>query len=315
MNEENDNTPLVSVIVITYNSSKFVLETLESVKRQTYQNIELIVSDDCSTDNTFEICFNWIEKHQNRFIRTKAITTEKNTGISPNCNRGVKVSAGKWLKLIAGDDILCENAISDYIAAINREKSKTISFIFGGCQYIRNGIVEQIVLFPDSTFKTKSARCQFISLITKGNQIHGPTSFMRYNALKYLDYFDEEIPLSEDWPLWIKATKNNFKLHFIDTVVAYYRIHEHGIFSKTLVNIPYDKRLNKAVNQIRRKYILPNLVREKKFFQAYHNWLVLKKETVVNSTYRLVYKMLLITSPIFIKNIIYRQSSNLWRRI
>ncbi len=57
-----DLNPLVSIIVITYNSSKYVLETLESAKAQTYQNIELIVSDDGSTDNTIEICKIWIEK-------------------------------------------------------------------------------------------------------------------------------------------------------------------------------------------------------------------------------------------------------------
>ncbi|MDR0890977.1 MAG: glycosyltransferase [Endomicrobium sp.] len=54
-----ENNPLVSVCVITYNSSKYVLETLESIKTQTYQNIELIVSDDCSTDDTVEVCENY----------------------------------------------------------------------------------------------------------------------------------------------------------------------------------------------------------------------------------------------------------------
>lgn len=53
--------PLVSVIVITYNSSKYVLETLNSVAAQTYDNIELIISDDCSKDNTVEICRNWLK--------------------------------------------------------------------------------------------------------------------------------------------------------------------------------------------------------------------------------------------------------------
>lgn len=53
--------PLVSVIVITYNSSKYVLETLNSVAAQTYDNIELIISDDCSVDNTVEICRNWLK--------------------------------------------------------------------------------------------------------------------------------------------------------------------------------------------------------------------------------------------------------------
>ncbi|MBR5577209.1 MAG: glycosyltransferase [Bacteroidaceae bacterium] len=52
----------VSIVVITYNSSKYVLETLESVKAQDYPNIELIVSDDRSTDNTFELVNQWIEE-------------------------------------------------------------------------------------------------------------------------------------------------------------------------------------------------------------------------------------------------------------
>ena len=68
--------PLVSIIVITYNSSKYVLETLESAKAQTYQNIELIVSDDCSTDNTVEICQNGSKTKNDLFVM-KLITVEK----------------------------------------------------------------------------------------------------------------------------------------------------------------------------------------------------------------------------------------------
>ena len=56
--------PLVSIIVITYNSAKYVLETLESAKNQTYQNIELIISDDCSIDNTVDICTRWLNENK-----------------------------------------------------------------------------------------------------------------------------------------------------------------------------------------------------------------------------------------------------------
>ena len=56
----SQSLPLVSVVVITYNSAKFVIETLESVKSQTYKNIELIISDDCSTDDTVERCRLWL---------------------------------------------------------------------------------------------------------------------------------------------------------------------------------------------------------------------------------------------------------------
>ena len=59
-----NNNPLVSIIVITYNSAKFVLETLESAKAQTYQNIELIISDDGSTDNTVQICREWLKNNE-----------------------------------------------------------------------------------------------------------------------------------------------------------------------------------------------------------------------------------------------------------
>ena len=66
-------SPLVSVIVITYNSSKFVLETLESIYNQTYSNIELIISDDCSSDETINICQNWLYKNKNRFKNIELI--------------------------------------------------------------------------------------------------------------------------------------------------------------------------------------------------------------------------------------------------
>ena len=86
---ENKDTPLVSIIVITYNSSKYVLETLESAYNQTYQNIELIISDDCSTDDTVEVCKKWVDEHKDRFVRSEIITTPVNTGIPVNCNRGL----------------------------------------------------------------------------------------------------------------------------------------------------------------------------------------------------------------------------------
>ncbi len=87
---KNTEQLLVSIIVVTYNSSKYILETLESAKAQTYQNIELIVSDDCSTDNTVSICDRWLHENDFFFFRTKLITTTQNTGVAPNCNRGLR---------------------------------------------------------------------------------------------------------------------------------------------------------------------------------------------------------------------------------
>ena len=69
MSNTDVNNPLVSIIVVTYNSSLYVRETLESAKRQSYRNLELIVTDDASKDDTVKICREWIENNKNRFVR------------------------------------------------------------------------------------------------------------------------------------------------------------------------------------------------------------------------------------------------------
>ena len=120
--------PLVSIIVITYNSSKYLIETLESAKAQTYQNIELIISDDASQDDTVEICEKWIAVNGEQFVRTELVTATMNTGIAPNCNRGVNASKGEWVKLIAGDDILCDNCIESNVIFANSNMEHLVNF-------------------------------------------------------------------------------------------------------------------------------------------------------------------------------------------
>lgn len=103
--------PLVSVVVITYNSAKTVVETLDSIHGQTYGNIELIVSDDCSSDDTVSVVNGWVDTHRNRFTGVGMVTTGHNSGVSLNINRGVRGGSGKYLKVIAGDDKLKPEAI------------------------------------------------------------------------------------------------------------------------------------------------------------------------------------------------------------
>lgn len=75
--------PLISVVVITYNSSNTIIETLESISRQSYPNIELIISDDCSKDDTVNKAQNWINSNG---VKGLVITAVKNEGIPANVN-------------------------------------------------------------------------------------------------------------------------------------------------------------------------------------------------------------------------------------
>ena len=125
--------PLVSIAVVTYNSSKTVLETLDSIKEQTYPNIELIISDDCSKDNTVELCRGWVEKNKGRFVRVEILTVETNTGVSANFNRADAASRGEWGKPIAGDDLLLPNAIQEYVNYIIVHPDVVYVFANGKC--------------------------------------------------------------------------------------------------------------------------------------------------------------------------------------
>lgn len=224
MNLINNINPLVSIIVITYNSSKFVLETLESVRNQTYQNIELIISDDCSMDDTVEVCENWIKNNHNRFIRTEIITSNENKGISQNCNKGIGVARGEWIKLIAGDDILIETCLSQYITFID---NNDFNFIFSKTDFIYPkdymGIFKMKDHFENNYSKFNVSN-QYLELL-KFNFVPAATSFINLKKLKELGGFNENFPMMEDHPLWIKITKSGERLGFMNEYTTKYRIH------------------------------------------------------------------------------------------
>lgn len=218
-----EKNPLVSVVVITYNSSEYVIETLESIKRQTYKNIEIIITDDCSTDNTVELCHNWIHLNKNDFVNVCLILSEHNTGISPNCNRGFRKVSGTWVKSIAGDDILLDNCIEDNVNyVISHPESKAV---FSGMKsfYAIKG-QKKIIESLSVPFEFVNASCekQLKDLLIT-NVVFAPTAFVNYQTLKEVDFCDENYPYMEDYPLWIKFLTHKVRLNYFDRVTVMYR--------------------------------------------------------------------------------------------
>ena len=102
---------LVSVVVQAYNSADTIVRTLESVKAQDYEKIELIVTDDKSTDQTIEEVAAWLEKNQERFCQTQLVTAKVNTGIPGSNNRALRHVTGAYAEFLAADDCMAPNAI------------------------------------------------------------------------------------------------------------------------------------------------------------------------------------------------------------
>jgi len=225
----DQNNPLVSIIVITYNSVKYVVETLNSAINQTYRNIEIIISDDCSTDNTAVVCREWISWQKENDIRIELITTEKNTGTAGNCNRGLKASNGEWIKVIAGDDVLTVNAIEDYVNYVDchpdvKHLVANISKFTGtesGC-FLKTSL-STYMFRPEITAEMQY---QVIGKMFFGS---GPAYFINATALNAIGGYDEKYPLQEDYPLFIKMIGAGYKMEYLDKVTVLYRVNQSSV--------------------------------------------------------------------------------------
>ena len=224
--------PLVSVIVITYNSSEYVIDTLDSIYHQTYENIELIVTDDKSEDHTLGLVQDWAEKHKQRFRRIEIISGPLNTGIPANCNRGVKKSDGEWVKIIAGDDILSYSCVDSFIAEI--ENNSDMRFIASDMDYI-NADGE---IVDNNDFKYNAIRGYFFSLNSEEQLklyarlplfLNSPSFFIHKPTLQSINYFDEEFRIYDDLPLIFKILEKGIRIDYIGKKTVKYRIYENSL--------------------------------------------------------------------------------------
>ena len=221
-----DNAILVSVCVITYNSGKFIQKTLDSIYAQTYMCLELIISDDCSTDATISLCQQWIEKHKGRFRSTQILAHNKNGGISKNINSAISAAKGEWVKPIAGDDLLLPNCISDNIEYIKQYDTEGVV-----CSKIHlfheegGNIVLSERIKPDADSARlfeKKAEEQYLHLMYYCFPSSPSVFYNRNLALSYP--FQDVYSFCEDWPQWIQLTKSGIRLCFLDKETVLYRV-------------------------------------------------------------------------------------------
>jgi len=115
----NNHKQLVSVVVPTFNQERFIAETLQSIVNQTYKNLEILVSDDGSTDRTVEIINTFAQKDS----RIKPFFSTKNRGIPYNFNRAFDACAGEFVAFFSGDDLMYANKIEQQVHFLNQNSS------------------------------------------------------------------------------------------------------------------------------------------------------------------------------------------------
>ncbi len=218
MNNYNEE-PLVSVIIPTYNSAQFIPNSVSSVASQTYPNIEILIIDDGSTDDT-EIVVQALPGSI-RYIK------QINSGPSSARNRGIAQSKGKYIAFLDVDDEWEPSKIENQVALFENDKSLSIV----AASYVRCDAdlspVETICLEIPS--KNKGV-VPFRMLLEK-NQLLTSSIMLRKQTLDVCGFFDEKIRFGEDWDLWVRAAQLG-GIGYLQTPLAKYRAHGGGLTGK-----------------------------------------------------------------------------------
>lgn len=224
---------LVSVAVPAYNHEKFITACLTSIYQQTYPHIELIIIDDGSTDNTFEVAKQFLYQHSDRFSNY-LLLRQKNQGVSATSNAVVAAAKGEWVHLIGSDDILYPNIVARTQEAIEQWSCPEIGLIHADIDLIDdsgNIIAGRRLLRkrPPPGIDKEAWRWLFFN----EQYIFNPTVALRREHFLAMGGFDASLPL-EDLDLWLRLS-TRFAIARIPEVLAGYRRHPGNTSRKKLL--------------------------------------------------------------------------------
>jgi glycosyltransferase involved in cell wall biosynthesis len=238
--------PLVSVVAMCYNQSKYLLATLESIRSQSYRNIQLIITDDFSSDKSQYLIDKWIIENK---IQCEFIKHGTNLGICKTLNEALILCKGVFFQVVACDDILLPNKISDQVSILTQEESDVVA-VFSDAHYIDiNGNLLFGTFIQDyRKFKVPENNI-FENLLSFGNYIPTLTLLIRIDAIRKIGGFDESL-FYEDYDLCLRLSEL-YKFRFINTITAQYRK-----ISSESVSIKYQSNIIISEYFIYRKWAL-----------------------------------------------------------
>ena len=249
------NFPLVSVICLSYNHEAYVVETLNSVINQTYPNIELLIADDFSSDNSVNVINNWLENHP----KTHFLSNEKNIGNTKTFNKLAKIAKGDFIVDLAADDLLLPNCIAKQVETFQNSNYKNLAVVYGNLieidendTFIRNYYTE--VDDPKSGDIYKM-------VIGRATKICSVSSMIKKSVFEKLGYYDESLAY-EDLDLWVRASRT-YEFEYIPEFLVKKRelsTSMSSFFTKT--NNAKTKRLHQSSLVILKKAFRLNKTKE-----------------------------------------------------
>jgi glycosyltransferase involved in cell wall biosynthesis len=220
---ETKKKPLVSVIIPTYNRAHYVTETIQSVLDQSYQDFEIIVVDDGSTDNTREVIASFKEP------RLKYLFQE-NQGVCAARNNGINASEGEYIKFLDSDDVLLKNALEKQVQVLDGHPDVGLSH---GRAYPMDERGHVFVVHKYKHKNIKTGVYQGINEISNflryGNYFNPTLTIVRRSAIIEVGLFNPAFSSgSEDFELWVRLSKK-YAVSYIAEPIAACRLHSSSI--------------------------------------------------------------------------------------
>lgn len=200
---------IVSIVLPTHNGARHIRQSIDSCLGQTYKNIELIIVNDGSTDNTNDIVLSYDDK------RIRYYEHKRNMGLPHAINTGFANANGDYFTWASDDNFYNNNAIEKMYAFL---QEKNCSFVY--CDYFK---------FNDNNeSETTRIKLPEIPELGKGNQIGACFLYSR-EIWKTIGYYDPETIMAEDWDYWIRVSKK-FPMHHLAEPLCFYRVHSKSLY-------------------------------------------------------------------------------------
>ncbi len=215
----NVSQKLVSVVIPAWNIEKYITQTIESVLCQTYQNIEIIIINDGSTDGTGKILDQYAN-HDTRII----VFNQTNKGISVARNKGFAMATGEYLCIIDADDIMMPNKIESQVCFL--EKHPSADFVYSKVFYFNdetNDIFIRDLKTPDGS------DIIYRTLLRHGNFISPNAVLFKRSVFETCGGFDESLLSSEDFDYWLKLAKCGINFIHQDDRLTLCRIRKNSL--------------------------------------------------------------------------------------
>jgi len=223
----DDNLPLVTIIAVCHNHKTYVEETLDSIRNQTYPNIQCIIINNLIDDGCQEVIENWLNKHQYDAL---FIQNETPLSITQNLNLGLKHAKGKYFQGVSCDDILLTEKTERQVKCF-LDGDQNMAVVYSEAYLIKEDGTPHFGSFIQRHRQFSDAPTgNLFGELIKGNFIPAMTCLCKKQVILDIGGYDENLEY-EDYDMWLRIARE-YTFAFSNYVSAKYRLHSENLHKK-----------------------------------------------------------------------------------